>query len=67
MNYEAYENVQNGKLIDRWPCDAGLDGSIKSNGSQEFLYEYSGNEYCVWMNWENEPVNPHEVLSPVEK
>ena len=29
MNYETIEIVKNGNLIDRWPCDAGLDGSIK--------------------------------------
>ena len=63
--YTAKEIVGNGILIDSWPCDVGLDGSMQSNGSQEFLYEYNGNNYCVWMDWEDQPVNPDELHWPI--
>lgn len=64
MKYTAKEIVSNGKLINRWPCDAGLDGSVQSNGSQEFLYEYQGNSYTVWMNWDDSPVEPEKIMGP---
>ena len=63
--YTAKEIVENGTLLDAWPCDVALDGSIQSNGSQEFLYEYLGNNYCVWMDWEDQPVKPNEKLLPI--
>jgi len=64
--YTAKEIVENGTVIDRWPCDVGLDGSIQSNGSQEFMYEYNGGHYCVWMNWEDQPVKPDELVEMIE-
>ena len=64
MKYTAKEIVNNGDLIDRWPCDAGLDGSIQSNGSQEFLYTYQGEQYTVWMDWDDNPVEPEKIMEP---
>ena len=58
--------VENGVLIDRCPCDVDEHGDIKSNGSQEFMYRYMGETYCVWMNWDDQPIRPNEMLSPLE-
>lgn len=58
--------VEEGILIDRWPCDINEENEMQSNGSQEFLYEYKGRKYCVWMNWNDNPILPGEYLLPVK-
>jgi len=57
--------IEEGNLIDRWPCDVNEENEMQSNGSQEFLYEYNGNKYCVWMDWNDNPILPDEILSPI--
>lgn len=59
--------VENGMLVDKYPCDVNVSGDQQSNGSQEFIYTYKNNDYCVWMDWDNKPILPNEILSPIEK
>ena len=67
MKIKTQEIVNEGVLIERWPCDVNTEGENQSNGSQEFLYEYEGNKYCVWMDWDDTPVDPNEMLLPIEE
>jgi hypothetical protein len=58
--------VENGTLLEAWLCDVNQYGDIQSNGSQEFLYSYNGKEYIVWMNMDDEPINPDEMILSIE-
>jgi len=64
--YLPNEIIEEGTLIDRWPCDINEYDEMQSNGSQEWLYEYKGNKYCVWMDWEDNPICPEVKLYPYE-
>ena len=50
-----------GKKKDSWPIDKAPDGSMESNGSQEFLVEYKGEFYLIWTTWEQDCVEPYKV------
>lgn len=65
MFYTAEEIAKNGELIDKWPCDVDYEGEHETNGSQEFYYEYKGNDYIVWMDWTNKPLEPNKTMSPL--
>lgn len=64
--YLPSEIIEEGTLIDRWPCDVNEYDEMQSNGSQEYLYEYKGNKYCVWMDWEDNPICPDVKIYPSE-
>ena len=65
MFYTAEEIVKNGEVMDKWPCDVDYKGNRESNGSQEFYYEYNGNDYIIWMDWDNKPLEPNKIISPL--
>jgi hypothetical protein len=67
MTYSTQEIVDNGVLIERWLCDVNEENEQQSNGSQEFLYEYKGYHFTVWMNWDNKPILPNEMVEGKEK
>lgn len=61
------EVLEKGTIVNRWPCDMGLDGTVDSNGSQEFIVEYEGEVYWIWADWDNNAVEPEvEALKSEE-
>lgn len=50
-----------GKKRDSWPIDKAPDGCRESNGSQEFLVEYKGKFYLVWVTWSQDCVEPYKA------
>ena len=61
------EIFDNGTLLDRWPCDVDRNGELDSNGSQEYLFEFEGQKYIVWVDWDECPIRPNdEAISIIE-
>jgi len=48
------ELINNGTLIEHYPCDQDENGELESNGSVEEVWEYKGSQYAVKRNWQEE-------------
>jgi len=66
MTYSTQEIVDKGEFIERWIIDVDENNELQSNGSQEFAYKYNNNYYVTWMNWDDQPINPDEMLQPAD-
>ena len=66
MIYSTQEIVDKGEFVERWIIDVDENNELQSNGSQEFAYKYNDNYYVTWMNWDDQPIDPNEMLQPAD-
>lgn len=48
--------LENGEILDSWPCDIGLDKKAETNGSEEHIIYYEGNFYILIVSWEGDTI-----------
>lgn len=50
------EVIENGIVMDSYPCDINPDGELESNGGQEFVCQYMGKIYHIICDWDGNPI-----------
>lgn len=65
MYYTTEEIFKKGEFVDKWAVHVDRNGDPEEDGSQEFYFEYKGNEYIVWIGLDNKPLEPNKVIGPV--